>query len=176
MTACSSYKFHHILHSSDHTCMRATPLQGPKFVSLWPRAPTLAPCHTWKYMHQAASRTCVYLVLIAANTRAGTVTAKLLIALPRTRCQLNAGARVNALLCVLSVSGLPKCVTTAVVYTHASRFQRVLLLRIRFRRTINERPMSWNSQFSSVQSCFDRCSAKRKRDPMVAIYHVIIVQ
>ena len=97
MTACSSYKSHHILHSSDRTCMYKILHQGPKCDFLCPKAPILALCRTWKYTHQAASRTCVGPVLIAANTRADTVTAKLLIALPKTRCQLNTGARDNAI-------------------------------------------------------------------------------
>ena len=150
MTACSSYKFHHILHSSDHTCMRATPLQGPKFLSLCPRAPTLAPCQTWRYMHQAASRTCADLVLIAGNTRAGTVTAEPITASLRTKCQPSAGARANALPYVLSANGLMKYVTTAVVYTLANRSQKGLLRKIRTLRTIDEGPVPVNSDFSSA--------------------------
>ena len=148
MTACSSYKFHHILHSSDHTCMYRMLHQGPNFDVLCPKAPILALCRTWKYTHQAASRTCVGHVLIAANTRADTVTAKLLTALPKTRCQLSAGARDNALLSVLRVNGLQKCVTTAVVYIHASLFRKGLLRKIQILRTTNERPMSWSSSFN----------------------------
>ena len=150
MTACSSHKFHHILHSSDHTCMCAMPLQGPKCDHLCPKAPTLAPCRTWKYTHQAASGTCVGHVLIAANTRVGTVTAKHMTALPKTRCQLSAGAKDNALRFVLRVNGLQKCVTTAVVYIHASLFRKGFLRKIQILRTIHERPMSWNSHFSSA--------------------------
>ena len=150
MTACSSYKFHHILHSSDHTCMYAMPLRGPKCDYRCLKAPTLALCQTWKCTQQAASGTCVGHVLIAANTRVGTVTAKHLTALPKTRCQLSAGARDNALRFVLRVNGLQKCATTVAVYIHASLSRKGLLRKIQILKTINERPMSWHSHFGCV--------------------------
>ena len=148
MTACSSYKFHHTLHSSDHTCMYAMPLRGHKCDYRCPKAPISAPCQIWRCTQQAASGTCVGHVLIAANTRVGIVTAKHLIALPKTRCQLNAGARGNALCFVLRVNGLQKCATTAAVYIHASLFRKGLLRKIQVVRTTNVRPMSWSSSFS----------------------------
>ena len=114
----------------------------------------IGPCRPWKYSQQAASRTFADLVLIAGNTRAGIVTAKPMTASPRTRCQLSAGARVNALLYVLGVNGLLKYVTTAVVYTLANRSQKGLLRRIRILRTIDEGPMSVNSNSNSARSCF----------------------
>ena len=132
MTACPRNKPHHVCTKfGTHLCTCNVISGAQVFLFVQKRGSHFGPCRPWRCSQQAAPRTFADLVSSAAGTRAGTATATLIIASPRTRCQPSVGARANALPHALSANGLTNCVITAVECTPASPFQRGLRRKTR---------------------------------------------